>query len=147
MALKIGLQKRLAAEILKCGVHRIKFDVERLEEIMEAITREDVKRLIKDGAIYKEQKKGISRARVERRKKHGPGSRKGGKYSRVSRKELWMIKVRAQRKKLKQLRDRKLITGTTYRKIYRMVKAGAFKSTAAMMEYLEQNKLIRRPLI
>ncbi|RLF99849.1 MAG: 50S ribosomal protein L19e, partial [Candidatus Wolframiiraptor sp.] len=46
-----------------------------------------------------------------------------------------------------QLRDKKLITKTVYRKIYKMVKAGAFKSVAAMMEYLEQNKLIRRPLM
>ena len=57
------------------------------------------------------------------------------------------MKVRAQRKKLRQLRDKKLITKTVYRKIYKMVKAGAFKSVAAMMEYLEQNKLIRRPLM
>jgi len=28
-----------------------------------------------------------------------------------------------------------------------MVKAGAFKSVASMMEYLTQNNLIRRPLI
>jgi len=148
MPLKLDFQKRVAADILKCGAHRVKFDTERLDEIMEAITREDIRRLIKDGAIYKEQKKGISRARVrERKKKRGPGSRKGAKYSRISRKELWMMKVRAQRKKLRQLRDKKLITKTVYRKIYKMVKAGAFKSVAAMMEYLEQNKLIRRPLM
>jgi len=148
MPLKLDFQKRIAADILKCGVHRVKFDTERLDEIMEAITREDIRRLIRDGAIYKEQKKGISKARVrERKKKRGPGSRKGAKYSRISRKELWMMKVRAQRKKLRQLRDKKLITKTVYRKIYKMVKAGAFKSVAAMMEYLEQNKLIRRPLM
>jgi len=148
MPLKLDFQKRIAADILKCGVNRVKFDAERLDEIMEAITREDIRRLIKDGVIYKEQKKGISRARVrERKKKRGPGSRKGAKYSRISRKELWMRKVRAQRKKLRQLRDKKLITKTAYRKIYKMVKAGAFKSVASMMEYLEQNKLIRRPLM
>lgn len=147
MPLKLDLQKRLAAELLKCGVHRVRFDTERLDEIVEAITREDVKRLIKDRAVYKEQKKGISKARVRERKKHGPGSRKGGKYSRISRKELWMVRVRAQRKKLKQLREKKLITRNVYRKIYKMLKAGAFKSIASMMEYLEQNKLIRRPLL
>jgi len=145
----LALQKRLAADLLKCGVHRVRFDPERLDEVVEAITREDVRRLIKDGVIYKEQKKGVSRARarMKKRKKRGPGSRKGAKYSRITRKELWMRKVRAQRKKLRQLRDKKLITKTVYRKIYRMVKAGAFKSVAAMMEYLEQNKLIRRPLM
>jgi len=148
MPLKLDFQKRLAADLLKCGVNRVRFNEERLEDIADAITRADIRRLIKDGAIYKEQEKGVSRARVRaRKKKRGPGSRKGAKYSRISRKELWMRKVRAQRKKLRQLRDRKLITKTVYRRIYRMVKAGAFKSVAAMMEYLEQNKLIRRPLM
>ena len=149
MGLKLTFQKRLAADLLKCGIHRVKIDPEKLEEVSEAITREDIRRLIKDGVIYKEQKKGVSRARVRarKRKKRGPGSRKGKKYSRISRKERWMMRVRAQRKKLRELRDRGLITKTIYRKIYRMVKAGSFKSVAAMMEYLEQNKLIRRPLL
>ena len=150
MGLKLTLQRRLAAELLKCGIHRVKLDPEKLEEISEAITREDIRRLIKDGAIWKEQEKGISRARVRARKRkrsRGPGSKEGGKYSRLSRKEQWMIRVRAQRRRLKELRDRGLITRTTYRKVYMMVKAGAFKSVASMMEYLTQNNLIRRPLI
>lgn len=148
MGLKLSFQKRLAADLLKCGVHRVKIDPKKVEEITEAITREDVKRLIKDGVIWKEQKKGVSRARVRaRRRKKGPGSRKGGKYSRVSRKEQWMMRVRAQRRRLRELRDRGLITKAAYRRVYRMVKAGAFKSIAAMMEYLEQNKLIRRPIL
>ena len=149
MGLKLTFQKRLAADLLKCGIHRVKLDPEKLEEISEAITREEIRQLIKDGAIEKKQKKGVSRARVRarKRKKRGVGSRKGGKYSRLSRKEQWMRRVRAQRKRLRELRDRGLVTKTVYRRIYRMVKAGAFKSVAAMMEYLEQNKLIRRPLL
>ncbi|MCF3653687.1 MAG: 50S ribosomal protein L19e [Aigarchaeota archaeon] len=150
MGFKLTLQKRLAADLLKCGIHRVKLDPEKLEEVSEAITREDIRRLIKDGVIWKEQEKGISRARVrarKRKKSRGPGSKEGGKYSRLSRKEQWMIRVRAQRRKLKELRDRGLITRTTYRKVYMMVKAGAFKSVASMMEYLTQNNLIRRPLL
>ena len=149
MGLKLTFQRRLAADLLKCGIHRVKLDPEKLEEISEAITREEIRQLIKDGAIEKKQKKGVSRARVRarKRKKRGVGSRKGGKYSRLTRKEQWMRRVRAQRKRLRELRDRGLVTKTVYRRIYRMVKAGAFKSVAAMMEYLEQNKLIRRPLL
>lgn len=150
MGLKLTLQRRLAADLLKCGIHRVRFDPEKLEEVTEAITREDIRRLIKDGVIWKEQKKGVSRARVrarKRRRSRGPGSKEGGKYSRLSRKEQWMIRVRAQRRKLRELRDRGLITRTTYRKVYMMVKAGAFKSVASMMEYLTQNNLIRRPLL
>lgn len=150
MPAKLELQKRLAADLLKCGISRVRFDPERIEEVIDAITREEIRRLIHDRVIYKAPERGISRARVRERKKkrkRGPGSKEGGKYSRVSRKERWMMKVRAQRRKLKELRDKKLIEVSTYRKIYKMVKAGAFKSTAAMLEYLKANKLLRRGIL
>jgi len=148
MPAKLELQKRLAADLLGCGVSRVRFDQERIEEVMDAITREDIRYLIREGVIYKAPKRGVSRARVRRKKKkRGPGSREGGKYSRVSRKEHWMSRVRAQRRKLKELRDKKLIETSAYRRVYRMVKAGAFKSVAAMMDYLKSNNLLRRPMI
>ncbi|MCL7385462.1 MAG: 50S ribosomal protein L19e [Thaumarchaeota archaeon] len=143
--MSLTLQKRLAAELLKCGESRVRFDEERLDEIEAAISREEIKRLIEDGAIYKIQKKGISKGRLrERKRRKGPGSRKGGKYSIIPRKTQWMLKVRAQRKALKKLRDSKMLVEGAYRKVYKMVKSGAFKSVSAMMEYLKQNKLLRR---
>ncbi len=139
-------QKRIAAKILKCGENRVRFDNERIEEIEEAITRKDIKRLIKEGVIYKIQKKGISRARVEK-KKRGPGSKKGAKHSRLSRKEKWIQRVRAQRKKLRELKNKRLIERSVYRDIYQMIKSGAFKSTRQMIEYLKENKLLKKGLL
>lgn len=139
-------QKRIASEILKCGKNRIRFNDEKIEEIEEAITRQDIKRLIKEGVIYKIQKKGISRARIKE-KKRGPGSRKGAKYSRISRKEKWIRKVRAQRKKLRELKNKRLIERNVYRNIYKMIKAGAFKSSKQIIEYLKENKLLKRGLL
>lgn len=144
--MSLSLQKRLAAELLKCGESRVRFDPERLDEIESAITREDIRRLIEEGAIYKVPKKGISKGRREERRK-GPGSRKGGKYAIVPRKTQWMMRVRAQRKKLKELRDKKLLVEGAYRKLYKMVKAGVFKSVNAMMEYIKENKLLRKVFI
>lgn len=143
---KLDFQKRVAADLLGCGVTRVRFDPERLDEIADAITREEIRYLIKDGAIYKAPEQGISRARV-REKKRGPGSRKGAKYSRVSRKERWMAKVRAQRRKLRELREKRMITPSDYRRVYLMVKAGTFKSIAAMMDYMKSNKMFRRAIM
>ena len=53
MPAKLEFQKRVAADLLGCGVNRVRFDQERLDEISEAITREEIRFLIKDGAIYK----------------------------------------------------------------------------------------------
>lgn len=139
-------QRRIASKILKCGENRVRFNNEKIEEIEEAITRQDIKLLIKKGVIYKIQKKGISRARVEK-KKRGLGSRKGAKNSIISRKEKWIKKVRAQRKKLRELKNKRLIERSVYRDIYKMIKSGAFKSTKQMIEYLKENKLLRKGLL
>lgn len=147
----MGLQKRIAADLMKCGETRVRFDPERIDEISEAITREDIKTLIEDGAIFKIHAKGVSRVRVRGRegkeRGRGHGSRKGKKHSIISRKEKWVVKVRAQRKKLKELKEKRLVDPSTYRRIYGMVKAGTFRSVSDMLTYLEANKLIRRPLL
>lgn len=146
--MSLTLQKRLAAELLKCGESRVRFDEERIEDIESAITRQEIRRLIEDGAIYKVHEKGISKGRLRRRKKRkGPGSRKGGKYSVIPRKTRWMMRVRAQRKALKKLRDARMIEPSVYRKLYLMVKSGAFKSVAAMKDYIKQHKLLRRAFV
>lgn len=141
--MKLSMQKRLASELLKCGVSRVRFDPERLEDIEDAITREDVRRLIEDGVIYKLQARGVSGAGAEAKRK-GPGSRKGGKYSILPRKRRWIMRVRAQRRYIAGLRDRGVIDAKIYRRLYRLVKAGVFKSVAAVEEYIEVNKLGRR---
>ena len=52
-------QKRMAASILKCGENRVYFDPYLIEDIAMAITREDIRNLVKEGAIQKRYKKGI----------------------------------------------------------------------------------------
>ena len=42
----LNVQKRLAAQILKCGRNRVRFDPDRLEDIKEAITKTDIRSLI-----------------------------------------------------------------------------------------------------
>ena len=46
--MKLKLQKKLAADVLNCSVKRVALDVDRLEEIKEAITKADIKSLAKD---------------------------------------------------------------------------------------------------
>jgi len=145
---KLEMQKRIAADLLKCGVSRVRFDPERLEDIESAITRREVEQLIHDGAIYKEPKKGVSRGRLRmRRRRRGPGSRKGGKYSIIPRKRRWINTVRPQRRYLKQLRDKGLLDHSSYRKLYLMVKAGSFKSVSSLKEYIKANKMLRKVVV
>lgn len=143
----LRLQKRAAASLLKCGVNKVRFDPERMDDIEAAITRDDIRSLISDGAIHRIRDKGISRGRGKhKRKRKGEGSRKGGAHSKISKKRRWMSKVRPQRRELARLRDSKLLEPGSYRKMYRLIKASNFRSVASLREYLKENNLLRRGL-
>jgi len=100
-------QRRLAASLLKCGVNRVWFDPERLSDIENAISREDLRGLITEGVIKAHQKKGVSRGRARARTaqrayghRKGAGKRKGAQGARTPSKQAWIQKIRAIRKAL-----------------------------------------------
>lgn len=142
--MSLRMQRRIAADLMKCGENRVRFDPERLEEVEDAITRAGIRRLIKDGVIYAAPEKGQTRLRVK--EKRGPARRRGGKHSVISRKRRWIMRVRAQRRALASLRDGGRLARDAYRKAYLQVKAGRFKSVADLMRYLEEGGLIKGPL-
>jgi large subunit ribosomal protein L19e len=149
--MSLKAQKRIAAEILKCGENRVYFDPYLIEEIKMAITRDDIRNLIKEGIIQKKYKTGISKFRKnldhERKKKgraRGIGKRKGTKHARTPKKESWIKRIRPQRRELKKLRNRKLITTITYRKLYKNAKGGMFNSVAQMHRHIKEKELMRR---
>ena len=137
-------QKRIVASILKCGVNRVWFDPERLSDIENAISREDLRGLVSDGAIKARQKKGVSRGRArehaaKRSYGHckGPGRRKGAAGARIAGKRGWIQKIRAIRKALIALRDAGTIDRHIYRVLYRKAAGGQFRSVAHMKAQLE----------
>ncbi len=149
--LSLKSQRRMAAEILKVGINRIWIDPERIEDVEAAITRDDVRRLIHEKVIRRLPEKGTSRARArilhEKRKKgrrRGPGSRSGPPTARVSRKEMWIRKIRALRKRLRELKENRLISVKSYRRLYIMSSSGVFKSVADLERYIDANNLRRR---
>ena len=136
-----NLQRRLASEILKVGLDRVWFDPTKLEEIKKAITRKDIKNLIKKGYIKALPPK-IKKPKAKRKRK-GPGSRKGGKYARLSKKERWIRVVRPLRRFLKELKEKNQITNETYKKMRKLVKGGMFRSRAHLKLYLKQRGLLK----
>ncbi|MDD1702912.1 MAG: 50S ribosomal protein L19e [Methanoregula sp.] len=140
----VASQKRLSASLLKCGVNRVWFDPERLSDIENAISREDLRGLITDGAIKAHQKKGVSRGRARVRTaqrayghRKGAGKRKGAKGARTPSKTAWIQKIRAIRKVLVALREAGTIDRHLYRVIYRKAAGGQFRSVAHMKAQME----------
>lgn len=136
-------QKKLAAKLLKVGVTRVWMDPAGGEEIATAITREDIRGLIEKGVIKRRPMVGISRGRARARDEKranghqkGHGNRRGAKGARTPKKELWMKRIRAQRKLLKSLRGEKALEAGSYRKLYRKAKGGEFRNVAHLKSYI-----------
>lgn len=141
-------QKRLAADIMKVGLSRVWVDPEEADRVALAITRNEIRKLIHEGAIRKKPETGISRGRkrVIRKKKmtgrrRGPGTKKG---KRTDQRERWMNRIRVLRKRLRSLRDRRFVTTQTYRRLILLSKGGTFRSQAHLDEYIQQHKLAKR---
>ena len=147
----LSSQRRLAAQILKIGQNRVWIDPERVSDVEGAITREEIKKLIHEKLIVSLPQQGISRGRaktIQGKKKKGrrmgPGSRGGSGYAKISRKEVWMTKIRSLRKKLRELKEKRVIAETTYTKVYRMAGSGRFESIADLERYLKAHDLWRK---
>lgn len=144
-------QRRLASQILKIGQNRVWINPEKIDDAEAAMTREEIRKLIHEGVIKSLPESGVSRgrARVLHAKKKegrrsGPGSRTGALRAKVSKKEAWMSKIRALRKKLRRLKVGKIITQSNYRKLYKMANSGKFESVAGLERYLKAHDLWRK---
>jgi len=136
---------------MKTGANRVWMDPEKIEDIETVITRKEIRKLIKDGVIKPHPIKGVSRARArilhqkkKMGKRRGFGSREGANYARLPRKKRWIQKIRAIRKKLRELVETKAITITTRRKLYEMAKGGVFENVPQLLRYIQSAGLYRR---
>jgi large subunit ribosomal protein L19e len=144
-------QRRLAAQILKVGQNRVWIDPERMDDIEAAITRDEVRKLIHEKVIVSLPEAGISRSRAKmvREKKRmgrrkGAGSRTGSSRAKISKKEAWMSKIRSLRKRLRELKASRIITESTYRKVYAIAGSGKFESVAELERYLRAHDFWRK---
>lgn len=143
-------QRRLASELLDCGYYRVRFDDRRRDDVAEAVTRSDIRKLIVSGAIFKAQKKGSSRGRTNYRqfqrskgRRRGHGKRKGTFKARNPKKRRWIMMIRPVRRRLRSLRDNDRIDRATYRTYYRKAKGGLFKSKSHLNQQLKIKKVIK----
>jgi large subunit ribosomal protein L19e len=127
-------KKKLAAKALNVGTGRIKFDESRLDEIKEAITKQDIRDLHAEGAIKlreihgrktKEKKKQTRRKAGKRRMKV-----KGGKQE-------YVILTRKLRRYINELREQEKIDEDKYTSLRKRIKMKHFKSKRHLKEGLK----------
>ena len=148
--LKPGKVRKLAARILKCGESKVWFNPEESEKITSAMTKDDVRGLIKEGAIKESrenfQSRGKARklhAKKSRGRKRSFGSRRGTKKARSGDKKQWIGKVRALRRELRKLKTEKpkAVEKIGYRKLYKMVNGNFFKGKRYLIAFVEGLKI------
>ncbi|HLE53958.1 MAG TPA: 50S ribosomal protein L19e [Thermoplasmata archaeon] len=145
-------QRRLAASLLGCGVNRVHISTDPAEQenIFDAITREQVRDLIRRNVISMRPEHGVSRARARARavkrkqgRRRGQGTRKGSSNARTPEKGAWMANIRRLRAHLRELKVQGRIDVRTYRRFYRQAKGGMFKSRAHLNQQLEMAGLLK----
>jgi len=146
----LSLQKRLASEIFGVGKDRIWINPNKIQEVSKALSRSDILDLIDKGIIRVKQVRGQSRTWAnyikEQKKKgrrRGSGSKKGSKNARLGKKEHWIKRIRAIRKLLRELKEKKIIDKKLYRGLYKRAKSNEFKSKRAILIYLKDLGILK----
>lgn len=140
MPINLRDKRELAARVLGVGVNRVKFSPDYLEDVADAITRENIRSLVTARTMHVEGIKGTSRGRTRARhakaKKHGrgQGSKKGRKGARRGKKELWVKKVRAMRHHIKVLKKRGDISKRAFWSLYTKINGGQVRSLSHLRE-------------
>jgi large subunit ribosomal protein L19e len=146
VVVNLKTKRQLVSRILGVGVDRVKFDPEHLDEVADAITRDNIRSLITANVIEVKPIKGTSKGRsyfkrLQRRKRGTKqGSKKGSKGARVGKKQVYVTKIRAMRHRLKVSKARKEIANDVYWNLYKQVSGNQVRNLAHLRSLIEESR-------
>jgi len=128
----LSKKKKLAKRTLNVGEDRIIFLGSRLEEIKDAITKQDIRDLLKSGAIVIKERKGRKKVQRKRSRSTGNIRRKAKKKKRE-----YIILTRKLRRWLKSQVSKEKLIKEHLTDIRKKIRNKEFRSKVHLKEYLE----------
>ncbi len=150
VVVNLRAKKRLVSRVTGVGVHRVWFDSDHLDDIADAITRENIRSLLSANTIKIKSFRGTSRGRAKlkkiQKKKRGTGqgSKRGKKGARIGKKQVYVKKIRSLRYLLKVVKDRKEITNEQFWSLYKKVGGNTVRNKAHLRDLIEKTKSERK---
>ncbi len=126
-------KKELAARTFKIGKDRISFVESRKEEIKEALTKQDMKDLRKDGAITIKEAKG-RRKNIKKKKRRTTGNIRKKVNNR---KKEYVIITRKLRRYIKEIFNQGRISNEEKKEIRKKIRNRDFKNLAQLKRYIK----------
>ncbi len=140
----LNFAKRTAARLLNRGASAVKINPNAVDEAKKAITRDDIRKMIKDKSIYATQAKKnksvnakILKMKRDEGRRRGPGKRKGTRKARGG--MSWEKKVRSQRLLLKELKDLDRMDNALFNKFYGLINGNSFPDKASLLRKLAES--------
>ncbi len=130
-------KKELAARTFKVGKERIIFQKSRLEEIKEAITRQDIKDLYKGGAIIIKEIKGRKKKKGKIKKKRRARGVGNIKKKIRKRKQDYITLVRKLRKYVSELKKQERLSKEEIFEIRKKIRNKDFRDINHLKEYIK----------
>ena len=132
----LGKKRNLAARTFNVGKERIFFVPSRLDEIKEAMTKQDIRDLHEAKAILIKEIKG-RRMKPKKKTKKGDGSKK---KNIKNKKRTYMILTRKLRKYLKDLKSQGKISGGESKSMRKKIRSKDYRSKAHLQLHIGEMK-------
>lgn len=134
--MKLEGKKKLAARTFDVGTDRIVFNNERLAEIKEAITKQDIRDLAQSGAIHVKEIKGQRKNERSRSRRRAGSIRKKVR----DRKGEYVMFVRKLRAYLAELKKQEVITAKETLQLRKELRSRHIKTKAQLKERIAHIK-------